>query len=134
MVVERFKMIESDSEKDENISFKKTHKEIHQLLEEIKNFEKEYGLEEIEPEFIDLEPEPVEFIDIQQGDIDQIESVSESNLDKGELTNLKKKNLLSRIKLRTKADINKNIEEEKIPTFKIRFNKDNCLAVNINRN
>ena len=54
-------MGESELEEKEGSSVTKSHKEILELLEEIKEFEREYGLLEIVPEFIEVEEDVVEF-------------------------------------------------------------------------
>jgi len=67
-----------------------SHEKIHELLDEIKEFEKEYSLEEIEQEFIEVEPDVVKFIEIGKDSVEQFEPSSfEQEANKQEL----KKNL-----------------------------------------
>lgn len=126
-------MGESELEEKEGSSVTKSHKEIIELLEEIKEFEREYGLLEIEPEFIEVEEDIVEFVEVEPDIVEKIELVdSETDYETQEKTKKRRK---FKIKYRTRAEVKKWREKrgeerkENIPaTFRIRFDNEGDLV------
>jgi len=134
-------MNQFDFEEDNEISFTKTHAEILEMIEEIKKYEnkfQKFPLEIIESdeELIDVEPEEIEFTEIENDIVHFIE-VDQDKLEQFGLVKLnqgkQKKKVKKRIKFRfvnpKKKDENK-IDEIRVnnPTiFKLRFNKEGKL-------
>ena len=139
MVVERYYMDDLDLDKDNNIFVTKTHAEILEILEDIKEYEKKFQdidlelftpdneLIEVEDqlEFIDLESEEQNFIEIDN------EKLDEFGLDPKSLIKSTKKTK-KRIRFRSFKSKKNKIEEKKElispTTFKLRLNKDGKLV------
>jgi len=141
MVVERIIMNQFSLEEDSEISVTKTHAEIIEMIEEIKKYEnkfQKFDLEIIESdkELIDLEPEILEFTEVEN-DIVHFVEIDKDKLEQFGLVQpdqrKQKKKVKKRIKFRflnpKKKDENKIGEVRVInPTiFKLRINKEGKL-------
>ena len=141
MVVERIIMNQFSLEEDSEISVTKTHAEIIEMIEEIKKYEnkfQKFDLEIIESdkELIDLEPEILEFTEVENDIVHFIE-VDKDKLEQFGLVQpdqrKQKKKVKKRIKFRflnpKKKDENKIGEVRVInPTiFKLRINEEGKL-------
>ena len=109
-------MGESELEEDNENIIIKTHKEILELIEEIKEIEKEYDFTDIEPEFIEVPEDPVEFLEVDSEEFKEVEETSKRRF---------------KIKYRTRAEVRKLKEERKKfdpATFRIRFDDKGDLV------
>ena len=135
-------MNELDSEQDNTISFTKTHKEILEIIEEIKIFEKKYQVydlneTDLEIEFIEVEQDAVEFIEVNE-DIIEFIDVENEKLEKFKSLSidkdLKKFGLIDKFIKILPTKIGSEVNQEKIThndytpaTFRIRFNENGEL-------
>jgi hypothetical protein len=109
-------MGESELENDKGNDIFKTHKEILELIEEIKEFEKEYNITDIESEFIEVPDKLVEFLEVDSEEFKEVEETSKRRF---------------KIKYQTRARIRKLREEQKKfdpTTFRIRFDDKGDLV------
>jgi hypothetical protein len=126
MALRDYNMDELDSKQDNTISFAKTHEEILEMIEEIKKFEKKFighDFEETEVEFIAVDKDVVEFIEVEENKLEQFEPISIKQETKK--PGLKEKLKISKIfKARPKVQ-KEEVEAKPITaaTFKIRFNE-----------
>jgi len=117
----------------------KTHEEILEMIEEIKEFEKRFDLQdfgefstveewkEVEPdrEFREIEQE--RWTEVAPEITEEVKSIpikSETELEKDK----KRKNILFRIKRRSSSEVHKLKREVKYATFKLRFDEQGDLV------
>lgn len=115
-------MGESELEGNQRYSVK-SHKEIIELIDELKDIEREFGFKEIEPAFIEVHEEAVEFIEVEHEIIEEFEPILPVTTNK--------KGSRFKIKYRTRAEVRKFKEERKKydpATFRMRFNNEGALV------
>jgi hypothetical protein len=119
-------MDETDLNQIDNSSITKTHEEILEMLEEIKEFEKKYGVYETDKSIIDTEFSEIEYVNFEEIEPDLVifKEIKE-----------KKANIIDRIK-NLKFDFKKlrkkeAPEETRLPknptTFRLRINEKGVL-------
>jgi hypothetical protein len=119
-------MDETDLNQIDNTSITKTHEEILKMLEEIKEFEKKYGIYELEETIIEKESLDFEYVKFEEikPDLVYFKEVEE-----------KKPNILDKIKkfkidfkLFRKKEVTEKIQKPTNPTtFRLRVNQDGVL-------
>ena len=127
-------MGELDLEKNDKISVTKSHREILDLIKELKEIEKEFDFKKYEHEFIEVKEEMVKFLEVEPDNIEELEPVtSEKEIESEEFVESKKERRKFKIKYRTQEGIKKLKDEREATTFRIRFDNEGDL-VNIDLN
>ena len=123
------KLEDGESERNEKFSTSQSYIKIQDLLEEIRQFEKEFSTKELEPEFSEVEPDLVNFIEIEH---DLTEKIKDVNLEQKEnienFNETLKKSRIFRVKYRSGREIKKPILNPNATTFKIRFDEGGNLV------
>lgn len=107
----------------EDLSSVKTHAEIVELINELKNLEERYG--EFVIEDVEVSEESEELIEVEHSELEQPEQIgAKAEIKRPGLTKKLKKYKVFRIKVRNKSDI----KPVKSATFKIRFDNSGNLV------
>ena len=116
--------IQPDLERKEDVGHVKTHEEIIEMIDELKELEERYG----EFEIIDIEVTE-ELIEVEHSELaDSEKLVSESETKKQSLSKKLKKYQVFRIKVRRRSDTIVDKKPVKTATFKIRFDESGNLV------
>jgi len=119
-------MDETDLNQIDNSSITKTHEEILEMLEEIKEFEKKYGLYEIDKPIIETNFSEIEYVNFEEIEPDLV--IFKEITEKKVKIIDRIKNLKFDFKKLRKKDASEEIRLPKNPTtFKLRINEKGVL-------
>jgi hypothetical protein len=114
-------MGESDLEKNDKISVTKSHKEILELIEKLKEIEREFGVNEFENEFVEVKEDVVEFLEIEP-------VLKEEEVELKDFEEPIKKGRKIKVKYKTRHEVKKLKEKREAATFRIRFDNEGDLV------